>query len=143
TPDPVTGTKSSTHDRLRQVIDNAVLAEELGYDGYAVGERHEVPFISSSPPVVLSHIAAKTSKIRLFSGVTTPRRLGPGRACEDYATLEHLADGRLELMIGKGNGSAPRGLFNITEDEQWDRNRESYDVFRQLWRNNSITWSGT
>src|SRR5699024_4041792 len=46
TPDPVTGTKSSTHDRLRQVIDNAVLAEELGYDGYAVGERHEVPFIS-------------------------------------------------------------------------------------------------
>jgi len=143
TPDPVTGTKSSTHDRLRQVIDNAVLAEELGYDGYAVGERHEVPFISSSPPVVLSHIAAKTSKIRLFTGVTTLSLLDPVRAFEDYATLDHLADGRLELMIGKGNGSAQRELFNISEDEQWDRNRESYEVFRQLWRNNTITWSGT
>src|SRR4051794_19572757 len=57
-PDPVTGTPKSTVDRFREVIDNALLAEDLGFDGFGVGERHEWPFISSSPPVVLSHIAA-------------------------------------------------------------------------------------
>ena len=66
-PDPVTGIQKSTTERLRDVVDNAVLAEELGFDGYGVGERHERPFISSSPPVVLSHIAARTSAFRLFT----------------------------------------------------------------------------
>lgn len=141
-PDPVTGTHLSTHERLRQVVDNAVLAEQLGFDGYAVGERHERPFISSSPPVVLSHIAARTSRIRLFTGVTTLSLLDPVRAFEDYATLDNLADGRLELIIGKGNGSAQRELFQVTPEDQWARNRESYEVFRRLWRDNRITWSG-
>lgn len=139
-PDPVTGQRTSTYERLRRVIDHAVLAEELGFDGYAVGERHERPFISSSPPVVLSHIAAKTSRITLFTGVTTLSLLDPVRAFEDYATLDNLADGRLELIIGKGNGSAQRDLFDVTPEDQWDRNRESYEVFRQLWRENQITY---
>lgn len=141
-PDPVTGTRLSTYERLRQVVDNAVLAEELGFDGYAVGERHERPFISSSPTVVLSHIAARTTRIRLFTGVTTLSLLDPVRAFEDYATLDNLADGRLELIIGKGNGTAQRELFHVTPEDQWARNRESYEVFRRLWRDNRITWSG-
>ena len=105
-PDPVTGIQKSTTERLRDVVENAVLAEELGFDGYGVGERHERPFISSSPPVVLSHIAARTSTIRLFTTVTTLSLLDPVRAFEDYATLDHLSGGRLELIIGKGNGAA-------------------------------------
>ena len=105
-PDPVTGIQKSTTERLRDVVENAVLAEELGFDGYGVGERHERPFISSSPPVVLSHIAARTSTIRLFTAVTTLSLLDPVRAFEDYATLDHLSGGRLELIIGKGNGAA-------------------------------------
>src|SRR5438045_5991944 len=95
----------SPQQRLREVVDTAVLAEELGFDGYGVGERHERPFISSSPPVVLSHIAARTSTIRLFTTVTTLSLLDPVRAFEDYATLDHLCGGRLELIIGKGNGA--------------------------------------
>ncbi|HEY0806402.1 MAG TPA: LLM class flavin-dependent oxidoreductase, partial [Pseudonocardiaceae bacterium] len=97
-PDPVTGVQKSTQDRFREVIDNARLIEELGFDGYGVGERHERPFISSAPPVVLSHIAALTSTIRLFTAVTTLSLLDPVRAYEDYATLDHLAGGRLELI---------------------------------------------
>ena len=110
-PDPVTGRSAPTTERFRQVIDNALLAEELGFDGFGVGERHERPFISSSPPVVLSHIAALTSRIRLFTAVTTLSLLDPVRAYEDYATLDHLSGGRLELIIGKGNGAAQRELF--------------------------------
>ncbi len=138
-PDPVTGVTPSTRDRLREVVDSAVLAEELGFDGFGVGERHERPFISSSPPVVLSHLAARTSRIRLFTAVTTLSLLDPVRAYEDYATLDNLSDGRLELIIGKGNGTAQRELFDVTPEDQWDRNAESYELFRQIWRQDTIT----
>ena len=142
TPDPVTGEKKSPAGRLRDVLDKAVLAEELGFDGFAVGERHEDPFISSSPPVVLSNIAARTSKIGLFTGVTTLSLLDPVRAFEDYSTLDNLSGGRLELIIGKGNGAAQAKLFHVTTDDQWDRNREGYELFRLLWDSEDVTWSG-
>ncbi len=106
TPDPITGLTPTPAERFREVVDNAVLAEELGFDGYGVGERHERPFISSSPPVVLSNIAARTSTIELFTAVTTLSLLDPVRAFEDYSTLDNLSGGRLQLMIGKGNGAA-------------------------------------
>jgi len=140
-PDPVTGAQQPTYDRFREVLDSARLGEELGFDGFGVGERHERPFISSSPPVVLSHIAAITSRIRLFTAVTTLSLLDPVRAYEDYATLDHLSGGRLELIIGKGNGAAQRELFHVTPDDQWDRNAESYELFRQIWRNAKVTAS--
>jgi len=137
-----TGAADSTAARFREVVDNAVLAEELGFDGYGVGERHERPFISSSPPVVLSHIAARTTRIRLFTAVTTLSLLDPVRAFEDYSTLDNLSAGRLELIIGKGNGAAQAQLFHVTAADQWDRNRESYELFRRLWREPKVTWAG-
>lgn len=142
-PNPVSGEKKSPADRLREVVDSAVLAEQLGFDGFAVGERHEDPFISSSPPVVLSNIAARTSRIALFTAVTTLSLLDPVRAFEDYSTLDNLSDGRLELIIGKGNGAAQAELFHVTTTDQWDRNREGYELFRLLWDNEHVTWSGS
>jgi alkanesulfonate monooxygenase SsuD/methylene tetrahydromethanopterin reductase-like flavin-dependent oxidoreductase (luciferase family) len=141
-PDPETGEKKSPAGRLRDVIDAAVLGEELGFDGFAVGERHEDPFISSSPPVVLSNIAARTSEIALFTAVTTLSLLDPVRAFEDYSTLDNLSGGRLELIIGKGNGAAQAELFHVTAADQWDRNREGYELFRKLWEREDVTWSG-
>ncbi|MFJ1968074.1 LLM class flavin-dependent oxidoreductase [Streptomyces sp. NPDC087903] len=138
-PHPVTGVRKPTYERFREVLDNAVLAEELGFDGFGVGERHERPFISSSPPVVLSHVAALTRRIRLFTAVTTLSLLDPVRAYEDYATLDHLSGGRLELIIGKGNGAAQRDLFDVPPEDQWERNAESYEVFRQIWRQDKVT----
>jgi alkanesulfonate monooxygenase SsuD/methylene tetrahydromethanopterin reductase-like flavin-dependent oxidoreductase (luciferase family) len=118
-PDPVTGVQKSTADRFAEVIGNARLAEELGFDGFGVGERHERPFISSSPPVVLSHIAALTSRIRLFTAVTTLSLLDPVRAYEDYATLDHLSGGRLELHLHADAG----GLTDT-------QHRESLELFQ-------------
>jgi alkanesulfonate monooxygenase SsuD/methylene tetrahydromethanopterin reductase-like flavin-dependent oxidoreductase (luciferase family) len=141
-PDPITGVLKSTPDRFREVLDNAVLAERLGFDGFGVGERHERPFISSAPPVVLSHIAALTERIRLFTAVLTLSLLDPVRAYEDYATLDNLSGGRLELIIGKGNGAAQRELFQVTGEDQRDRNAEGYELFRRLWREDRVTWSG-
>ncbi|POM23660.1 Limonene 1,2-monooxygenase [Actinomadura rubteroloni] len=141
-PDPLTGRYKPVTERFREVVDNAVLAERLGFDGFGVGERHERPFLSAAPPVVLSHIAARTSAIRLFTAVTTLSLLDPVRAYEDYATLDHLAGGRLELMIGKGNGAAQAQVFHVSADDQWERNREGYELFRRLWREDRVTWSG-
>ena len=140
--DPATGRQKSTQERFQEVIDSALLAEELGFDGFAVGERHERPFISSSPTVVLSHLAGLTSQIRLFTAVTTLSLLDPVRAFEDYSTLDNLSDGRLELIIGKGNGSAQRDLFHVAVEDQWDRNIEAYELFRRLWREERVTWAG-
>ena len=90
-----TGQPGDPTRRLSEVVDNAVLFEELGFDGFAVGERHHVPFLSSAPPVVLSHIAAVTSKIRLFTGVTLLSVLDPVRVAEDYASTTCPAAGCL------------------------------------------------
>ncbi len=100
-PDPITGRVTSVTDRLREAVDGAVQAEELGFDGFGVEEQHERPFISCSAPVLLSHVAARTSVIRLFAGINAVSLLDPVRAFEDYCTLDHLCGGRLELIIGE------------------------------------------
>ena len=136
-PDPITGVQKSTTDRFREVIGNARLAEELGFDGFGVGERHERPFISSSPPVVLSHIAALTSRIRLFTAVTTLSLLDPVRAYEDYATLDHLSgydpDGPLpdvdpdlgEHTIARGRASVRMYRDPLATAAQWRAKAEA------------------
>ncbi|MGD0603740.1 MAG: LLM class flavin-dependent oxidoreductase [Streptosporangiaceae bacterium] len=139
-PDPITGTVMSTTDRLRDVIDSAVRAEELGFDGFGVEERHGRPFISSSPPVVLSHIAARTSAIRLFTALTAVSLRDPVRVYEDYATLDHLSGGRLELIIGEGSGTAPAKLSRVTAEDQGERDREGCELFRRLWHGDAQTW---
>ena len=131
----MTGVAKSTEDRFREVVDNAVLAEELGFDGFGVGERHERPVhLLVAAGGAQPHRRADIARIRLFTAVTTLSLLDPVRAYEDYATLDNLSDGRLELIIGKGNGAAQRELFHVTADDQWDRNAESYELFRQIWR---------
>jgi alkanesulfonate monooxygenase SsuD/methylene tetrahydromethanopterin reductase-like flavin-dependent oxidoreductase (luciferase family) len=127
--------------RLSEVVENAVLFEELGFDGFAVGERHHVPFLSSAPPVLLSHIAALTSRIRLFTGVTLLSVLDPVRVAEDYATVDHLSGGRVELIIGKGNGPEQAELFGIGRLEAWDTIAENYRLLRQLWSGHKVSWT--
>jgi alkanesulfonate monooxygenase SsuD/methylene tetrahydromethanopterin reductase-like flavin-dependent oxidoreductase (luciferase family) len=127
--------------RLREVASNAVWFEALGFDGFAVGERHHPPFLSSSPPVVLSHIAALTSRIRLFTGVTLLSVLDPVRVAVEYATLDHLSGGRVELIIGKGNGPEQAELFGIGRLEAWDTIAANYRLLRSIWSGEPVTWT--
>lgn len=141
-PDPATGEQLTSQQRFQHVVEQAQWAEELGFDGYGVGERHAQRFISSSPPVLLSYIAASTSRIRLLTTVTVLSLLDPVRVAEDYATLDQLSGGRLDVIIGKGNDPEQNALFGYDLDGQWERNAEKYELLRRLLREEKVTWSG-
>ena len=121
-------------------VATAVRMEELGFDGFGVGERHHWPFLSSAPPVVLAHVAALTTRIRLFTGVTLLSMLDPVRVAEDYATLDHLSGGRLEMIIGKGAG--PGGaMFGLAPEEQRPALADNFRLLDALWSGDGeVSW---
>lgn len=141
-PNAITGEMFTTQEKFQNVLKQAMLAEELGFEAYGVGERHGAPFLSSSPPIILTAIAAKTSRIRLLTGVTVISVLDPVRVAEDYATLDHLSGGRLELIVGKGNDPRHYPLFGISEAEQWESMGERYALLKRLWSEENVTWEG-
>ncbi|MFF2924012.1 LLM class flavin-dependent oxidoreductase [Streptomyces celluloflavus] len=141
-PHPLTGELPSPADRFAEVVETGVAAERLGFDGYAVGERHAGPFLSSSPTVVLGALAARTTRIRLLTGVTVVAILDPVRVAEDYATLTQLARGRVELVVGKGAEAGHFDLFGLDEDRQWDLQAEKYELLRRLWSEENLDWAG-
>lgn len=142
TPNAVTGEVLTAQQRFQNVLNQAVLAEKLAFDAYGVGERHGAPFLSSSPPLVLTAIAARTSRIRLITTVTVLSVLDPVRVAEDYATLDHISGGRLEMIIGKGNDPRHYPLFGITEEEQWESLAERYGLLKRLWTEENVSWEG-
>lgn len=136
---PASELAGSTHRRLREITAIAVLAEELGLDAFGVGERHDAPYLSSAPPVILAHLAALTTRIQLFTAATTLAFHDPVRAFEDYSTLDHLSDGRLQLIVGNGLGTAGQRLFGLDPALQADRTTASYELFRELWHHDRVT----
>ncbi|OHV20405.1 luciferase [Parafrankia soli] len=142
-PDLETGRLPSETEVVRRAVETAVLFEELGFDGFGFGERHHPPFLSTSPTVLLGHIAALTSRIRLFTGVTLLSVLDPVRVAEDYATIDHLSGGRVELIIGKGSGPKQAELFGLTRDQQRDALNEKFRLLHRLWTERDVSWRGT
>jgi alkanesulfonate monooxygenase SsuD/methylene tetrahydromethanopterin reductase-like flavin-dependent oxidoreductase (luciferase family) len=142
TPDPTTGQSRSAKQRLDEIIDAAMLAESLGLDSYTVGEHHSARWAVTSPPVVLAAIAMRTHRIRLRTGVTLMPNLDPVRVAEDYATVDVLSDGRLELTIGKGNFPEPWSLFGQDRAEQRERMAEGVELLLKIWESDPVTWTG-
>lgn len=132
----------SSKQKLDNVVATAVWAEQLGLDGFGVGEHHTPDTEISAPPVILANIAARTTRLRLFTGVTVLSVLDPVRVAEDYATLDNLSDGRVEIIIGKGNTPLQGKVFGYQADDQWERNAEKYELLHRLIHEKSITWSG-
>lgn len=140
---PVTGRRISAAERLNQTLYLAKRAEAVGFDAFAVGERHTGAYLSSSPVAILGAVAASTSRIRLQTGVTVLSLLDAFRVAEDYATIDQLSRGRLEITIGQGNEPAQLALFGIRPQDQDAMLTEKYQLLRQLWRTDNVTWSGT
>ncbi|MGC5346614.1 LLM class flavin-dependent oxidoreductase [Streptomyces sp. DT171] len=141
-PHPLTGELPSAADRFEEVLAVGEAAERLGFDAYAIGERHAGAFLSSAPTVVLGALAARTSRIRLLTGVTVVAILDPVRVAEDYATLDQISRGRIELVVGKGAEAGHFSLFGLDEERQWDLQQEKYELLRRLWTEEAVDWEG-
>ncbi|MFG2588646.1 LLM class flavin-dependent oxidoreductase [Streptomyces sp. NBC_01166] len=141
-PHPLTGRLPSAAERFHEVIETGAAAERLGFDAYAIGERHAGPFLSSSPGVVLGALASRTSTIRLLTGVTVVAILDPVRVAEEFATLDQISRGRLELVVGKGAEAGHFSLFGLDEERQWDLQKEKYELLRRLWSEEGVDWEG-
>src|SRR3954465_3097831 len=102
TPDPPAGRTPTEHERIKATIQIAKKAEEVGLDVFAIGEHHNPPFFSSSPTTFLAHVAAQAGRLILTTSTTLITTNDPVRLAEEYALLQHLSKGRMDLMLGRG-----------------------------------------
>jgi probable LLM family oxidoreductase len=142
TPDPAGGGTVSAGERLREVVEEAVLADRLGLDVYAVGEHHRPDFAASAPAVVLAAIAARTERIRLSSAVTVLSSDDPVRVFESFATLDLLSRGRAEVMAGRGSFVESFPLFGYDLDDYDELFAEKLELLLALCRSERVSWSG-
>ncbi|MEU3744676.1 MULTISPECIES: LLM class flavin-dependent oxidoreductase [Streptomyces] len=143
TPDPTDGRTPTEHERIKAMVAIALKAEEVGLDVFATGEHHNPPFVPSSPTTMLGYIAARTEKLILSTSTTLITTNDPVKIAEDYAMLQHLADGRVDLMLGRGNTGPVYPWFGQDIRQGIDLAKENYALLRRLWREDVVDWEGT
>src|SRR4249919_3648004 len=144
TTDPTTGITPTEHERIKATVAIAVKAEEVGLDVFATGEHHNPPFVApANPTVLLANIAAQTSKIILSTSTTLITTNDPVKIAEDYAYLQHLADGRVDLMMGRGNTGPVYPWFGQDIRNGISLAVENYALLRRLWREDVVDWEGS
>jgi putative FMN-dependent luciferase-like monooxygenase len=141
-PDPTTGIPRSEAQRIQDTITLAKAADELGLDVFAVGEHHNPPFVASAPPVLLAHIAAQTQNILLSTSTTLITTNDPVKIAEDYAFLQHVAQGRMDLMLGRGNTVPVYPWFGQNIRDGVPLALEHYNLLHKLWREDVLDWEG-
>ncbi|MEO3766116.1 CE1758 family FMN-dependent luciferase-like monooxygenase [Streptomyces sp. B8F3] len=141
-PDPTTGRTYSEAERIDNIVRVAKRADEVGLDVFALGEHHNPPFIPSSPPTLLAYVAAQTQRIVLSTSVTLMTTNDPVKIAEDYAMLQHVAKGRLDLMVGRGNTVPVYPWFGKDIREGVALALENYNLLHRLWREDVVDWEG-
>src|SRR5215470_2498073 len=142
TPDPRTGRTVSPAERLRDLLEEIELADQLGLDVFGVGEHHRPEFAVSSPAVLLAAAAARTSRIRLTSAVTVLSSDDPVRVFQDFATLDLLSGGRAEIMAGRGSFIESFPLFGYDLKDYDALFAEKLDLLLNVREAERVTWSG-
>ncbi|OBH21101.1 LLM class flavin-dependent oxidoreductase [Mycolicibacter sinensis] len=142
TADPTTGRKPTEAERIKATVAIAKKAEEVGLDVFATGEHHNPPFVPSSPTTLLGYIAAQTERIQLTTATTLITTNDPVKLAEDYSVLQHLADGRVDLMLGRGNTGPVYPWFGKDIRAALPLTVENYQLLRRLWREDVVDWDG-
>jgi probable LLM family oxidoreductase len=127
---------------LREVLDQATLADEIGIDFIGLGEHHRPDFAISSPEIVLAAIAGRTQRIKLGTAVTVLSTDDPVRVFQRFSTLNALSNGRAEPILGRGSFTESYPLFGHDLNDYDQLFEERLDIFAQLTRDPTITWSG-
>ena len=137
------GTPLTPAQVIRNVVEQGVLAEQVGVDFFGVGEHHRDDFAVSAPDVVLSAIAARTERIRLGSSVTVLSSDDPVRVYERFATVDAVSGGRAMITVGRGSFTESFPLFGFDLDDYEALFSEKLDLLAALRAEGSVTWSGT
>ena len=142
TTDPTTGRTPTDGSRLQDVLTIARHAEEVGLDVFAMGEHHNPPFFPSSPVAINSYLAAQTNRIILSTATTLITTNDPVRIAEEYAMLQHLSGGRMDLTLGRGNTGPVYPWFGEDIRQGIPLALEKYALLRRLWREDVVDWQG-
>jgi probable LLM family oxidoreductase len=137
------GTIQSPARVLRDVVDQAVLADDLGLDAFGVGEHHRPDFAISAPEVVLAAIAARTRRIRLGSAVTVLSTDDPVRVFQRFSTLNALSNGRAEVILGRGSFTESYPLFGHDLARYDELFEDKLSLFAELLKGGPVHWTGT
>ena len=143
TTDPTNGTTPTEHERIQATVTIAKHAEEAGLDVFATGQHHNPPFVApANPPVLLANIAAQTERIQLSTATTLITTTDPVRIAEDYSYLQHLAGGRVDLTMGRGNTGPVYPWFGKDIRQGIPLAVENYNLLYRLWREKNLDWEG-
>jgi putative FMN-dependent luciferase-like monooxygenase len=142
TQNPVTGETPSEAQKIKDAITIAKHVEDVGLDVYAIGEHHNPPFWSSSPSTTLAAIAGQTERIILSTSTTLITTNDPVKIAEDFAMLQHVSDGRTDIMIGRGNTGPVYPWFGKDIRQGLPLAIESYNLLHRLWREDVVDWEG-
>ncbi len=142
TRDPVSGYTPSEHERIKSLVNIAKKTEEVGFDVFAIGEHHNPPFAISSPTTFLAAVGAQTENLLLSTSTTLITTNDPVRIAEEYALLQHLVDGRLDLMLGRGNTAPVYPWFGKDIRQGLPLALENYNLLHRLWSEDVVNWEG-
>src|SRR6476620_7379667 len=142
TTDPTTGRTPTENERIKATVAIARKAEEVGLDVFATGEHHNPPFIASNPTATLAYIGAQTERIILSTATTLITTTDPVLIAEDYAKIQHLLDGRVDLMMGRGNTGPVYPWFGQDIRNGIPLAIENYALLHKLWREQVVDWQG-
>ena len=142
TTDPTTGRTPTEHERIKAQVEIAKHADEVGLDVVAFGQHHNPPFVASSPTTTMAFVAAQTTRVILSTATTLITTTDPVRIAEDYGTLQHLVDGRMDLMLGRGNTGPVYPWFGKDIRLCVQLAIESYALLHRLWREDVVDWDG-
>ncbi|MET7943159.1 LLM class flavin-dependent oxidoreductase [Streptomyces sp. NPDC005302] len=137
------GTRVSHARAIRQLVDEAVLADDIGIDVLAVGEHHRPEYSVSTPETVLAGIATRTKRLRLSSGVTVLSSDDPVRVFQRFATVDALSNGRAEVILGRGSFTESFPLFGYDLSDYDKLFEEKIELFVRLLDEKPITWKGS
>lgn len=142
TPDPVTGKTISDVDRVRNLLEEIELADQVGLNVVGIGEHHRKEFVASAPAVLLAAAAARTRQITLGSAVTVLSSDDPVRVFQDFATVDLLSNGRAEIVVGRGSFSESYPLFGYDLKDYDALFAEKLDLLLKIREETYVHWSG-
>src|SRR4051794_28005998 len=137
------GSLGSPAQAIRDVVEEAVLADAVGIECFAVGEHHRPDFAISAPEVVLAAIAARTERLILGSAVTVQSTDDPVRVFERFSTLDALSNGRAEVILGRGSFTESYPLFGFDLSQYEELFEDRVSLFAELLKGGPVTWSGS